>query len=229
MTASERPDWPEEWKPVPGARHYEASSHGRVRSVDRVTGGRQLRGKVLATRASAQTGYVLVNIRLDDGPAVTRSVHRLVLLAFAGECPDGQESCHEDDNPQHNWWHPDPDRTNLHWGDRDHNIGRRMANHPAKPKPERYCIRCGQVVHQGGRRCHDCVVDLGKRAASLLTGGMDLAEVCKVLEYPSAEGMHKLAVRYGGYAAPPKPGPLRRVTARLAVTLRGRRRGDDAG
>jgi hypothetical protein len=221
MTVSDRP---ESWKPVPGARYYEVSDLGSVRSVDRTVGGRQLRGKVLATRVSAQTGYVLVNVVDDDGRKVTRSVHKMVLEAFAGPCPPGMESCHGDDNPQNNAW---PE--NLRWDTKDANLRDRMRNSPAKPKPERHCIRCGQVIHQGGRRCHDCVVDLGVRAANLLTGGMTLKEACEVLDYPSGEGLHTLAVKYGRYAAPPKPGLLRRVTGRLAVTLRGRRQGGDAG
>jgi NUMOD4 motif len=115
VTVSDTPPWPEEWKPVPGFSSYEASCHGRVRSVDRVNAaGRRMTGRIMATRVSNK-GYVLVNMTDDKGTKQTRTVHTVVLTAFAGQCPPGQEACHRDDNPLHNWWHPDPETTNLHW------------------------------------------------------------------------------------------------------------------
>jgi len=60
-------------------------------------------------------------------------VHRLVLIAFVGECPEGQEACHD----------PDPDRgncrlSNLRWDTRkanhadrvDHGTVLRGIDHP---------------------------------------------------------------------------------------------------
>ena len=61
-------------------------------------------------------------------------------------------------------------------------------------------MRCGARITQGGRRCHECVVEIGQAAAKLLGAGVTLADVCKHLDYPSAEGLHLLAVKYGGYA-----------------------------
>ena len=44
-----------------------------------------------------------------DGVAHSRLVHRLVLEAFIGPCPDGMEGCHEDGDPTNNAL------TNLRW------------------------------------------------------------------------------------------------------------------
>jgi hypothetical protein len=226
---------PEKWETIPGFSSYEASTLGGIRSVDRtLPDGRRRKGQPIATRVSNK-GYVLVTMTDDHGRKQTRTVHTVVLTTFDGECPPGMEARHYDDDPLNNRWAPGDEAGsvaaggNLFWGSKrqqyDDKIrnGRPVPVPPPQPPPRpRHCIRCGQVVHAGGRRCHDCVVDIGVRAANLLAGGMDLAEVCKVLDYPSADGVHTLAVKYGGYGAPPAPRPswLHRVTA----TLRGRLR-----
>ena len=69
----------ETWKPVRGHRGYQASSLGRVRSVDRkLTDGRQAGGQVL-TPWLDDDGYQVVRI----GRSNVR-VHVAVQLAFAG-------------------------------------------------------------------------------------------------------------------------------------------------
>lgn len=90
---------PEEWRPVIGREgRYEVSSHGRVRSLDRVittkTGHqRRYKGRMLALVPSV-SGYPVVNLGHSD----TRLVHRLVLESFVGPAPDGHECCHGDGN-----------------------------------------------------------------------------------------------------------------------------------
>jgi hypothetical protein len=51
-------------------------------------------------------------------PNARRSVHRLVLEAFAGPCPDGMECLHGPGGPLDNRW---PD--NIRWGTREDNQG----------------------------------------------------------------------------------------------------------
>ena len=46
-------------------------------------------------------GRMLLNLSNDDGPK-TFSVHRLILFAFVGMCPEGMEACHNDGNHQNN-------------------------------------------------------------------------------------------------------------------------------
>lgn len=47
-------------------------------------------------------GYAMVSIR-HEGNRRCLLVHRLVLEAFVGPCPEGMECCHDDGNPSHNW------------------------------------------------------------------------------------------------------------------------------
>ena len=106
------------WKPVKGYEGlYEVSNEGRVRSLDRVITSlpcsyrvaqtRRFRGKLKATRLN-NYGYELVTLSANK-KAKTFSLHRLVLEAFVGECPDGMEACHYDDNPTNNHL------SNLRW------------------------------------------------------------------------------------------------------------------
>lgn len=120
---SELTSAPEEWRAVVGREgEYEVSDLGRVRSLDRVItvpdnrwGGTRtlrLRGRVLKPGTNTH-GYLFVMLGRDH----ERTVHRLVLEAFAGPCPEGLEALHGpggklDNRPQ-----------NLSWGTREKNMG----------------------------------------------------------------------------------------------------------
>lgn len=89
---------PERWLPVPRYEGiYEVSSHGQVVSHQRKT-SRTL-------RPSWYTGYGVV-ILYRDGQREGRTVHSLVMEAFAGPCPPGREVRHLDGNPANNRWAP---------------------------------------------------------------------------------------------------------------------------
>lgn len=96
----------ERWKPVKGYEGiYEASSHGRIRSVDRVvtySDGRvrRCRGKVLRTHLD-RYGYEVVGL-CNQGRQKTRTVHSLVAEAFIGARPEGMEVCHNDGSKTNN-------------------------------------------------------------------------------------------------------------------------------
>lgn len=47
-------------------------------------------------------GHQNLDLYLDNGLRQKKSVHRLVLEAFVGPCPDGMEACHNDGNPRNN-------------------------------------------------------------------------------------------------------------------------------
>ena len=102
----------ETWKPVPGWPH-EVSDQGRIRTA---------KGRVLTQRAHNRPREVPPERRYRKADLcvgaekATVLVHQVVLAAFAGERPAGQESRHLDDNPVHNWW---PE--NLAWGTPDQN------------------------------------------------------------------------------------------------------------
>ena len=96
----------EEWRDIPGWEgSYQVSSHGRVRSLDRVVidknGRRSPRaGKVLSPALSQD--YPSVALYRPSQQAHTRCVHQLVALAFHGPRPEGLETRHLDGNKLNN-------------------------------------------------------------------------------------------------------------------------------
>lgn len=100
----------ETWKSVVGFDGlYEISDHGGVRSVDRVirryTRFSKIvpvsrRGVPIASRAVAG-GYRMVNLSRDNIISWIL-VHRAVLSAFIGPCPEGLEGCHDDGDRANN-------------------------------------------------------------------------------------------------------------------------------
>lgn len=209
-------------RPIPGYPNYEACDRGHINSVDRVVDGRQLRGVVLKPRVSNR-GYLLVNLTDAAGERQTRTVHTLILLAHADERKPGEESLHGNDDPTDNRW---PE--NLSWGTKKQNADDKVRNGGRNgPPPPRPCVRCGQPVDKGGRRCHACVVWIGEEAAELLDQGVPLDKVAEQLEYPSLTGLHTLARKYGGYAqSPPPPTPWSQRV--MAAARRWLSRGDAA-
>lgn len=108
------------WLPVVGYEgSYEVSESGEVRSVERtvVRGNgtvQEVAEKVL-TKHPDRRGYHLVSLTRNH-KAVHRRVHRLVLEAFVGPCPEGHEGLHGDGDMHNNH------RSNLRWGTRTENV-----------------------------------------------------------------------------------------------------------
>lgn len=94
------------WAPIPGFPLYEVSPDGRVRNASRGT---------LRKIHSDADGYQRVCLNR-DGRGFQRYVHRLVLEAFVGPCPQGMEGCHQDGNKRNNVI------TNLRWDTHEANI-----------------------------------------------------------------------------------------------------------
>lgn len=90
------------WKPIPNYENiYEASNFGRIRSVNRIdTNGRKRIGKILKPKIE-RTGYLRVAL-FNGGKRKEYKVHRLVMLAFVGECPYGLQVNHKDENKRNN-------------------------------------------------------------------------------------------------------------------------------
>lgn len=98
----------EEWRPIAGEPHYEVSSLGRVRSATRQVWNYTKRGKILKPsprRTGGRVTWYAVNL----GRGRMRRIHRLVLEAFVGPCPEGMMGCHRDGDPANNAL------TNLRW------------------------------------------------------------------------------------------------------------------
>lgn len=108
----------EEWRPVVGYEGlYEVSDHGRVRSIDRLVrcnnGWRRTGIRYFTPSSSGKNKkYKRVLLRHPDRQ---RTVHRLVLEAFVGSCPEGCEVRHLDGDPGNN------KLDNLAWGTKAEN------------------------------------------------------------------------------------------------------------
>lgn len=91
----------EQWKPVVGYEgFYEVSNLGRVRS----TATRHPRwpsGRTMSPNRHPD-GHLLVGLTRPGRKLRKEKVHRLVLEAFVGPCPQGMQACHNDGNPQNN-------------------------------------------------------------------------------------------------------------------------------
>jgi hypothetical protein len=97
---------PETWRPIPGWEgRYEASDLGRIRSLARVVetvGGWSQSYRARIMRPSVRPDGRLRVTLCKDCRNHYFLVHRLVLLAFVGPCPDGFEACHNDGHPDNN-------------------------------------------------------------------------------------------------------------------------------
>jgi len=84
-----------------------------------------------------KSGYRRVRL-LRDGKYHSLLVHRLVLEAFVGPCPDGMEVCH----------YPDTDKANnrlenIRWDTHAENMKDTYRNRP--PITEKCCAKCGEI------------------------------------------------------------------------------------
>lgn len=105
----------ERWLPIPGfGGAYDASTLGRIRS--------RRRGLPrILTGCDAGDGYWRVRLT-QDGCAVTRPVHRLVLLAHVGPAAPGEEARHL------NGIRSDNRLSNLAWGTHPENCQDRIRH-----------------------------------------------------------------------------------------------------
>lgn len=151
----------ETWRLVPGYDVYEVSSHGSVRSLQRMArtrggGLRPVRDRVL--KQSSQGRYLVVGLSR-DGATRSRAVHRLVLEAFVGPCPPGQQCLHFDDDPNNNCLE------NLRWGSPHENARDCIRNGRNWQSVKTHCPRGHEYTEgntyitpsTGGRGCRACM------------------------------------------------------------------------
>ncbi len=118
---SKKVSLPEEiWKPISGFPEYEVSNLGRIRSWRRVKPWRKNAPKIMVQNPS-NGGYLMVFFHYHKQRWV-KYPHRLVLEAFVGSCPEGQECNHKDGNK--NNCHLD----NLEWISPSENIRHALMN-----------------------------------------------------------------------------------------------------
>jgi len=139
------------WKPVVGGSRYEVSDHGRVRKADTKV--------ILTLTPNNKAGHLAVGIKHDDDKWKLRYVHRLVLEAFVGPCPEGMESLHADDAKRNNHL------ANLRWGTRKENVGDRLRNGNDKNSRKTHCPQGHELsgdnlvpsqLARGSRSCKTC-------------------------------------------------------------------------
>lgn len=117
-----RRDWAvdqstEQWLPIVGYEGlYEVSDLGRVRNVEYIDARGSVRRERMKRLAIDTSGHLQATLT-KDGKKRRALVHRLVLEAFVGPCPDGMEGCHSPDpNPANN------SLDNLRWDTHSENM-----------------------------------------------------------------------------------------------------------
>lgn len=101
-----------ETRSIDGFPYYRVRSDGVVESCRARggPGGSQFTAWHAMKLMADRLGYLHVELRRDGDPRRYRKkVHRLVLEAFVGPCPEGMEGCHADGDPRNN------DLSNLRW------------------------------------------------------------------------------------------------------------------
>lgn len=109
------------WRPIAGLEsRYEVSDRGRVRTLS--TYRLRYRGLILKPWIQNK-GYHYVSHRdTSTHRRICYAVHRLVLDAFVGPCPDGKQVAHGDGNPCNNHI------SNLRWATAKENIADRTMH-----------------------------------------------------------------------------------------------------
>lgn len=118
----------EEWHDIPGYSGYQASTEGRIRSVDRLVYfaaseraaaySRITPGRILRPAKHVKTDHLMVML----GRKNNIDVHRAVALAFHGPCPLDMETLHLDETPSNN--RP----SNLRYGTKGENVAMSWAS-----------------------------------------------------------------------------------------------------
>jgi len=116
------------YKTIPRFPGYRFGDDGSVWSLwVRMGGPNGGRPAVLGTvwrrfKISPNLRYPRVKLREDSGRRIAVDVHRLILEAFVGPCPEGMEALHADDDGHNN------SPTNLRWGTQLENAGDAVRN-----------------------------------------------------------------------------------------------------
>lgn len=153
----------EQWRDVPGWEGiYEVSDHGRVRSLDRQKEYRDGRiysypGRILKLRVN-QKGYLRAGL-YDGSKAKDWYIHRLVMRAFVGPCPEGMQVCHDDGDKTNNRL------DNLRYGSQSDNEYDKQKHGTDHQVNKTHCRRGhllaipnlhGASLQKGGRSCLAC-------------------------------------------------------------------------
>lgn len=81
----------EKWKSIPGFSRYEASSFGRLRSINYKNSGKT---KVL--KPALSDGYLKTMLQADNRSYKTWNVHKFIAITWLGKCAKGFVVNHKD-------------------------------------------------------------------------------------------------------------------------------------
>ena len=123
-------------------------------------------------------------------------MHKLVLYHVRPAVPEpGQEACHSRRGPACNWW---PE--GVRWGTKAENHADQVdAGTAVVPAsfPCRNAPGCPGTVKNEGRRCRECVEQVGQQAAWMLGLGANLQTVAQRFGYQGGDWVFKLAAERG--------------------------------
>lgn len=172
----------EVWKPVPDWEGiYEASSHGRIRSLARVVrrGGHDMKvTEKLLTPNVHNSGYLRVNLS-HEGRRSEQLVHWIIASTFHGSRPDGLEIRHLDGDPTNNR------SENLRYGTSAENKGDIMRHGTHAMRNRTHCPLghpltgsnlMGAAAKEGHRKCRSCNAARARAYRGAL-GGKSLKQI----------------------------------------------------
>lgn len=155
----------EVWKAIPDWPHYEVSSMGRVRSLDRMvasarsrSGHRLSKGRVLKFGKSRQYHNVTLQDTEGGRGKKTFTVHSLVLTVFIEPRPEGLDVRHLDGNPTNNVV------SNLTWGTKSENMRDKDIHGTNHHRNKTHCAQNHKFTEEntyvssnGWRKCRTCM------------------------------------------------------------------------
>lgn len=154
------------WKPIPGYKGYEASDHGRIRSVNRKImclnrhgnyEWRRYSGKILSPGFTS-AGYLHVQIGKGGYDYSGCDVHRLVMLAFVGPYPSpNHEIAHFDGNPANNHL------TNLRYATYEDQYSDRVRHGRSNRGEKHYFARLTEEMVREIRKSDSTIADLSRK------------------------------------------------------------------
>jgi hypothetical protein len=150
MTPGEVWEWIPEYED-----HYVASDKGRIYSFNGRRGEHRFL-KLTPHKCGNGALYYVVSLH-KEGRQKQFMVHRLILLAFVGPCPDDMEACHWDDDSSNNRL------GNLRWDtksanelDKVRNGNHYEASKTACSQGHPYTLENTSIKSDGSRRCKTC-------------------------------------------------------------------------
>lgn len=129
----------EQWRSIPGYEgKYEVSDIGRVRSLAREIRRprkkpHRVETRLLKPRVAHHGHHYVTLFGATKKDRHHLGVHRLVLAAFIGPCPDGMEACHSDGDPTNNVVQ------NLRWDTRSANMRDKIRHGNDWNKAKTHC------------------------------------------------------------------------------------------